>query len=227
MFFLIGCGISVVEKEERGLIIPAYFYNQSLWDKVVNASIDEMVIVNPANGPGSLKDEKYEKFISDLVAYDKRPIGYVYTKWGDRDIDLVKDDIDTWFELYPQIEGFFIDETATGADKLDYYKDLYDYIKSKGDFFVVLNPGTMPISAYFKIADNIVVYEGEAKKLPNESCNIYADKSSIIVYNATEEQMREIISVKHCKYLYITDENDSNPYDDLPSYFDKEIDALK
>jgi len=217
----------VGKKEKRGLIIPAYFYNESLWERVVYAPIDEIVIINPANGPGSSKDENYEKFISDLTAHDKRPVGYVYTKWGDRDIDLVKDDIDTWIEFYPQIEGFFLDEAASGADKLGYYENIYDYIKSQGKFFVVLNPGTMPISAYFDISDNIVVYEGEAKNLTHESCKTYADKSSIIVYNATEEQMREIIATKHCKYLYITDENDSNPYDDLPSYFEEEIEALK
>ena len=227
VLFLIGCGISVVEAEKRGLIIPAYFYNQSLWDKVANANIEEIVIVNPANGPGSLVDENYVNFIKDLVNNYKKPIGYVYTKWGDRDIELVKDDIDTWLRLYPEIQGFFVDETSNNATKIDYYKDIYNYIKSKGKYFVVLNPGTMPNTAYFSIADNIVVYEGDVKNLPNEACKSYADKSSIIVYGADEAEMREIVSSKHCEFMYITDDNNTNPYDSLPSYFDEEIDVLK
>ena len=107
------------------------------------------------------------------------------------------------------------------------YKDIYNYIKSKGKYFVVLNPGTMPNTAYFSIADNIVVYEGDVKNLPSEACKSYAYKSSIIVYGADEAKMREIVSIKHCRYMYITDDNDTNPYDSLPSYFDEEIDVLK
>jgi hypothetical protein len=222
LFF--GCGSSVSEK--RGLIVPVYFYNLSEWERVENASIDEIAVINPSNGPGSSVDENYADFIKALVNNGKKPIGYVYTKRGERDISEVEDDIDTWISFYPQIKGFFIDEAASGVDKLDYYEKLKDYIKAKGNYFIVLNPGSMPNAAYFSIADNIVVYEGNVSEL-NASCTSYADKSSIIVYNATKEQMLDIINRYHCRYLYVTDDNLPNPYDTLPSYFDEEIDALK
>jgi len=220
----LGCGSGA--SYERGLIVPVYFYNLSDWDRVVRADIDEVVIINPSNGPGSSVDDNYVDFINDLVVNNKKPVGYVYTKWGERDIDAVKDDIDTWLSFYPQIKGFFLDEAASGADKLYYYEELKEYIKSKGDYYIVLNPGTSPHPSYFDIADNIVVYEGNSTNLKDE-CSSYSDKSSIIVYNATKDEMLNIINKYHCRYLYITDDTLPNPYDTLPSYFDEEIDALK
>ncbi len=228
IIFVLGCGgNSISEKETRGLIVPVYFYNLSEWDRVVDADIDEIAIINPSNGPGSSVDDNYVNFIKALVSKGKKPVGYVYTKWGSRDISEVKDDIDTWLSFYPQIKGFFVDEAATGVDKLSYYEELRDYIKSKGDFYIVLNPGTQPNAAYFSIADNIVVYESNLSELDENLCKTYIDKSSIIVYGVTKDEMIKIVNKYHCRYIYITDDTLPNPYDTLPSYFDEEINALK
>ena len=224
--FILGCGSSS-NTLKRGLIVPIYFYNLSEWDKVAKADVDEIAIINPSNGPGSGIDDNYVEFISSLVKNNKKPVGYVFTKWGDRDIEDVKSDIDTWLSFYPQIKGFFIDETSDSADKLAYYKELRDYIKSKGDYYIVLNPGTMPNPAYFDIGDNVVVYENNTSYLSDDLCSAYVDKSSIIVYGADENQMKEILDKYHCKYVYITDDDMPNPYDSLPGYFDKEIEAIK
>jgi hypothetical protein len=215
---------------DQGVIIPIYFYNNddtNKWEEVINIQSEAVVIINPFNGPGNEIDENYVTFINDLINNSKKPIGYVHTQWGERDIELVKKDIDTWLQFYPKIQGFFIDEASESITKIDYYKDIYNYIKSKGNYFIVLNVGTMPNESYFSIADNIVVYEGDVKNLPNEACKSYAYKSSIIVYGADEDKMKEIISTKPCMYIYITDDNDSMPYDSLPSYFDEEIELLK
>jgi hypothetical protein len=226
IFFILGCGNSN-NNEKRGIILPVYFYNLSEWQRVVNANVDEIAIINPSNGPGSEIDDNYVEFISNLINSKKTPIGYVYTKWGDRDIEEVKDDIDTWISFYPKIKGFFIDEAAEGVDKLSYYQELRDYIKSKGNYYIVLNPGIMPNPAYFDIADNIVVYENNFSELNDSICTSYADKSSIIVYGANEEEMIDILNKYHCRYLYVTDDTLPNPYDTLPSYFDKEIELIK
>ena len=215
---------------KKSIIIPVYFYSDDTnkWQKVINIDIDDaVVIVNPFNGAGSEVDTNYVNFINNLINHSKKVIGYVHTKWGKRDIELVKNDIDMWISLYPNIEGFFIDEVSDSATKIDYYKKLYNYIKSKKNYFIVLNVGTMPDENYFSIADNIVVYEGDIKNLPNKACESYAYKSSIIVYGANEDKMKEIISTKHCKYIYVTDNNNSMPYELLPSFFDEEINLLK
>ena len=225
--FLLGCNVSVsTNKQDKKIVVPQYFYDYDLWQKVIDADIEGFVIINPSNGPGDSSDSAYIEEIDDLIKSGKTPIGYVYTKWGDRDIEEVKDDIDTWIKLYPQIRGFFIDEASTLSDRFGYYKDLKDYINSKGEYKIVLNPGTMPEVIYFSIANVIVVYEGNATAIDDNICNSYSSQSAIIVYGASETQMREIVN-KPCKYFYISDDNDTNPYDSLPSYFDEEIKLLK
>jgi hypothetical protein len=226
VFLGCGSGESGVTVKKRGLIVPVYFEDFEKRQEVINADTEEIVIVNPFNGPGSEVDENYVNFIENLNS-SKKPIGYVYTKWGNRDINQVKEDIDVWLELYPEIQGFFIDEVSNNENNVSFYKNISDYIKSKGNYFVVLNVGTMPESVYFSIADNIVVYEGNITNLPDKSCESYSDKSSIIVYGADEKRMREILLSKYCRYLYITDDNDVAPYDSLPSYFNEEIELLK
>jgi hypothetical protein len=224
-FFLNGCKVSVEQNSNRGLIIPAYFYDSTLWNETINADINEIVIVNPANGPGIYVDSNYKNYINELINNGKKPIGYVYTKWGERNLSDVESDIDMWITLYPQIKGFFIDEASSEYNMSGYYDTLYRYIKAKGDYFVVLNPGTKPDSVYYSMADDIVVYEGNASSVPSDACQFYSDKSSVIVYDANETQMREIINSHPCKYLYITDKNAS--YNSLPSYFSDEINYLK
>ena len=227
ILLILGCKIVETNNENRGLIVPVYFYNLSEWDKVADADADEIAIINPSNGPGNDVDDNYVQFIDKLVSNGKKPVGYVYTKWGARDIDEVEDDIDTWLGFYPNIKGFFIDEVTADANGLDYYKRLTDYIRSKGDYYIVLNPGTTPNPAYFDIADNVVVYENNATSLVSNPCESYSDKSSIIVYGADENRMEEILNNYHCRYVYVTDDNQPNPYDSLPTYFDREIELLK
>ncbi|MEO1927162.1 MAG: spherulation-specific family 4 protein [Nautiliaceae bacterium] len=99
-------------------------------------------------------------------------------------------------------------------------------MKSKGDYFIVLNPGIIPDKNYFDIADNIVVLENNISAVNEVNCS-YSDKSSIIVYGAQEFQMEEIVKKYNCEYVYVTDDSLPNPYDTLPSYFEEEINALK
>jgi hypothetical protein len=227
VFIFIGCGGENNTNNKSGIIIPAYFYDANLWDEVVNAdSLNKfIVIINPNYGPGDNTDDFYSSVINDLITENKTPIGYVYTKWGSRDISEVENDIDKWLNLYPSIKGFFIDEANSTADGVTYYKTLYSYIKAKGNYFVVLNPGTTPNTEYFNVSDLVVVFENDVSKLNNNVCENNFEKSAVIVYGADEEDMKEFKNV--CGYVYFTDDSGNNPYDSLPSYFYEEINELK
>ncbi len=217
-----------VDSKQRNLIIPLYKEDKTLWDKLISLNIDRLIaVVNPDNGAGTTKSLFYEDIINRLIINNKIPIGYIPTNYGSRNIDDVKNELDRWLAFYPNIEGFFIDEVSGNINDYQYYEEIFFYIKSKGDFFTVLNVGSYPNESYFNIADNIVVYEGDVNNLNISVCDSYSNKSSIIVYNGTETDMENIIKNSNCNYVYITDDNLPNPYDTLPTYIDIEVETIK
>ena len=207
----------------RTAVIPAYFYDFDKWDDVSKYK-NNIVIISPSNGPGTEIDKHYQDFISKLNANKNLPVGYIYTKWTERDISEVKNDIDKWIELY-QIKGFFLDEVSRHKEDLSYYKEISDYIHSKGDYYIVLNPGTYPDDEYFDIADNIIVFEDSVSELKGDECNLNSQKSSIIAYDSNESQMENVIMNYKCRGVYLTDGTLPEPYD-LATYFDKEMELI-
>jgi len=217
----------VVIKEHRNMLLPLYLEDEDTWNEVINLDMPDLIaVVNPDNGAGYQVSPVYEKVIPDLVASGKLPVGYIPTNYGNRDINDVKDEIDRWLELYPDIKGFFLDEVSDKSSEFPYYEEITNYIKSLGDFYIVLNVGTYPAEEYFSIADNIVVYE-DLYPFDYTVCDNHPDQSSIIVYGVNESLMYEIIKNTKCKYVFITDDNLPNPYDSLPTYLNTEIELLK
>lgn len=211
---------NIIFSDRKVLILPLYFYDTAKWKKVSTVSNDEIIIINPSNGPGDEIDENYKNFLKTLS--DKVPIGYVFSNYSKRSLEDIKKDIDKWLLFYPQIRGFFIDEVS--EDNFNYYKQIFDYIKSKGNYLVVLNPGTIVDDNYFDISDIVVVYEDNKKEFA-KYCDKFPQKSALIVFNANKDDMKKLVEAK-CRYIFITDEEFNN-YSDLPSYFDEELKLLK
>ena len=218
--FWIYTNKNIIFTNKKILILPLYFYDLQKWEKVKNIINDEIIIINPSNGPGNTVDKNYESLIKSL-SNNKVPIGYITSSYAHKNFNTLKKEIDKWINLYPDIKGFFIDEVST--DNYDYYQKIYEYIK-KRNYLVILNPGTKVNLNYFNIADIIVVYEGENSKF-SYYCNDFPQKSAIIIYNANETVMKKIINSK-CRYIFVSDEINNN-YSKLPTYFDEEIKLLK
>lgn len=208
----------VIFSDRKVLIFPLYFYNQKLWNELTKIDNDAIFIVNPLNGAGNSIDVNYKNFLNN----SKVNIGYIYTSYGKQSLTNVKNEIDKWLKLYPNIKGFFIDEVS--LNNLDYYKKIADYIKEKGNFLTVLNPGTKPDKEMFEIADIVVVYEGKNPKYA-EYCNDFPQKSALIMFDVKETQMKNLLNAK-CRYLYF-DESYTNNYEKVPSYFEEELKGLK
>ncbi len=226
--FLLSCNSNTLEEntplDSKALLIPAYFYDKAKWKELNKLTSNATIIINPNSGPGESVDSNYKDFIDTLLAKEKKPIGYIYTKWSKRDIEEVEADIDTWLELYPNIQGFFIDEVANSKEEFNYYQTLSNYIKAKRELFIVLNPGTFIDENYYSIANTIVVFENSVKELNStkDYCQNFNSQSALIVYEANKTQMQDIIAFNSCKYFYITDDSLANPYDTLPSFLDEE-----
>jgi len=161
------------------LLVPLYSYPWgpyvNEWYKLSNFSSSKeiVVIVNYSSGPGNAKDPYYENFLSMLKSSGKKLVGYVYTSYGTRNINLVKREIDKWVEFYGDyISGIFLDQVSPA--NFNYYRKIHKYIKDKYPCLeIILNPGTNIDTKFFTIADRIVVAEMTGNTFDNYIYNDY------------------------------------------------------
>jgi hypothetical protein len=224
------------------LLVPAYFYpaNKGLkeWDRLLDAASATPIaaIVNPASGPGKEADPNYVKIIERAAKTRIQLVGYVATSYGKRSLDDVKADVDRWVQLYPGVCGIFVDEQASGADKVDYYLDLCRYVRKKKSLKrIIANPGTICAEGYFSkpTADTICIFEGPkpfAGTLPVWGAKIAPERIAILSYQVgTAKEMLERVRTakKLIGFVYVTDAAGANPWDRLPSYWADEIEAIR
>lgn len=68
--------------------------------------------------------------LQDAVATGIYVYGWIDTQGGSRDIDFIKEDIDSYATL-SQVDGIFLDNVSASLSNLSYYKELDDYIGTK------------------------------------------------------------------------------------------------
>ena len=177
------------------ILIPLYSYPvgqySQEWEKLYNFNTNKkvFVVVNVDHGPSTQPDSNYADAISRLKTKGFYVIGYVHSSYANRDINLVKTDIDRWLQFYPNmIDGFFIDEVADQS--YNYYANVYSYVKSKSqNMYVILNSGTVVDISYWSISDKIVVFESsfDAFKRYSHSFNFQTSSNvCIIVYGVPD-----------------------------------------
>ena len=193
-----------------------------------SSSLSFYIVVKPENGPGKETDPFFSDVISELRKSEKIPVGYIYTSWGERSLSEVESEVDRWLKLYPEISGFFFDEVSVKPDKFSYYREIYRYVKSKGDYKVVLNPGAPPEKELFSLSDLIVIFESDYSNLDNLTDSPNREKSACIVTGVPESAWREVLSSLRdkCSFVYVTSGRKPNPYASLPNYFGDEVKAI-
>lgn len=113
------------------------------------------MIINPDNGPGATKYQEFENIINIYKASGKRVLGYVKTDYARRNPQEVIADIQRYLDFYPQIKGSFLDEVSKKLKNFEYYRHIYDYVKKRGNFMVVIDPGTKMPQDYYSMADRV------------------------------------------------------------------------
>lgn len=222
--------------------MPAYVYpsNNSNWADlaVAAAQVKTHVIFNPGNGPGSKADTVIDAAVQKVRQAGGKVYGYVSSQYGGRAIASAKADVDAYLGFY-QVDGFFVDEMAISSAQLAYYQQLYAYIKTKGLYRVIGNPGTGSLEAYLAqgAADVLVTYEHsyasyQANSAPLPWTSAYpASRFAHIVYGvSTASAMQAVVAglaQKHVGLVYVTDDAGSNPFDTLPTYWQSELTMLR
>jgi hypothetical protein len=221
----------------NGTIIPLYTRPADpSWSAVVAAkrahpSVPTIVIINPANGPGTAAQAAYVAGIARLTAAGVKVIGYVATLYGRRAPSLVESQIDDYRAWYPGVSGVFFDEVATTPGLETYYRTLSDYAKSHGDDLTVANPGTDVPPSYLGSADVFIISEGEG--LPKASVlsgtqRVSREKLGAISYGVTAVDAGFVRAVRpHVGYIYLQSDGLPNPWDSVPSYLSELLATLE
>jgi hypothetical protein len=226
------------------LLVPAYFYpakeGLEQWDRLLGspAAGETVVVANPNSGPGATADPNYTRVLERARQKGVTVIGYVSTKYAARPLREVKGDVDRWVRFYPGVQGIFFDEQASAADQVPYYAALYEYVrKGSGLALVVTNPGTACDEEYLArpAADVVCLAEttrGFEAYRPPEWAGRYPARcfAALVCRTDSPEQMRQYVHgmLDHkVGYGYITDGRATNPWGQLPHYWEQEADAVR
>lgn len=231
MFFAAAQTSSAIhlDDEKTGILIPLYRHPGPTWDILIQAKhahphVPIIAIINPDNGPG-FWDPTYVLGIKKLQSSGISSLGYVYTRYGTRDLSEITNEIDTYKNWYG-VNGIFFDEMAHVPGKEDYYLHLSNYAKSIGLNFTVGNPGKDISPSYIGTVDNIVIYEHSGlptvESLKGWHTKFSKSNFSILPYGVDKLDKKFVRSASHyVGLIYITDQTLPNPWYSLTTYFDQ------
>jgi len=222
------------------LLVPGYFYpstHVAQWQSLVETAQQQplSVIINPNSGPGSTVNSDYQAVIADLHAAGATLYGYVSTAWGTRDLSAVTADLDAFNSMY-DIDGFFLDEMATGTNMLGHYSEISDHITDISPALrTIANPGTTADEGYLALFDTLVAYESSAAALGSHTPASYqrnytADRFAQLVYGANEATMQSLVNqaaANNYGYILVTDIDGAGAWEGLPGYWTSEAAAVQ
>jgi len=225
------------------ILVPAYIYpagdGRKEWQRLIDAAskVEIVAIANPNSGPGYERNLDYAAIFTEASDHGITLVGYVSTGYAKRPIPEVKNDIDAWVRLYPQIRGFFFDQQSREGHDAPQYAELRAYVAGKlRDPLVITNPGIPCDEAYLAqaIANVTCVFVNDQGfdqfELPAPLKVYEASRYAALPYNISNvDAMRAVVKdaiIKRIGYLYISDAKKPNQWGKLPSYWEAEVEAV-
>jgi hypothetical protein len=221
------------------MIVPAYAYPAPaapLWDGALAAAdCVRCMVANPANGPGTAFDGNYAAVVARVKAAGIHVMGYVDTHYSERKLALVKADIDAWKSFYGVTDAF-VDQTASSADKLAYYREIGDQIHATPGAIALLNPGTNADEGYLQVADILNIFEGNQAAYEefdtwSWTAGYPSSRFSHLVYGVADEAgMTRVVSesvARGVAHVYVTSGGLPHPWGALPPYWEAEVARIR
>ena len=247
--------MAIVDRSNRNpklqILLPLYIYpnwyekDKYVWKQVITAArkVQIVAIINPNNGPNNgPPNTDYQQGIKDLHQAGVKIIGYVPSNYAKRDLEAVKADIEIYLKYF-KIDGIFIDEVANTQDKLNYYQQLYLYIKSHATFYqVIINPGVNIAENYISksVADTTVIFENYQKAWinyhpPAYTRNYSSQYFAALIHTTANRKLMKSILDQAAKYkfgyIYVTNDStdtaNHNPWDSLPEYWQAQVNYIQ
>jgi hypothetical protein len=226
--------MDALDTVDVGTIFPFYIYpTSSAIQELINTAtqypnVPIWVILDPANGPGNQIDPTYVSAIQQIRAAGIVILGYVNTNYGKRAKSLVEKDISTWVNFYGP-DGIFLDLMAVNHP---YYSSITDYAEGLGIQIVEGNPGTNISPSAGKDVDIVNIFENDFIPSPLSQFSDWYDlyppsDLSIICYDVASLPTTFITeAAQYFGWIFVTDNDGSDPYDAYPSYFNSFIQLL-
>jgi len=220
-----------------GAIVPLYTDpGDPSWSAIVAAkraypSVRVVAIVNPSDGPGTVKTSAYANGIAELFAAGIQVIGYVATGYGANSIASVEALIDRWTAFYPQVQGIFFDEQSNDAAAVPHYGQLTAYAKAQGLAYTVGNPGTDTDESYIGVFDTMLIYESSGLPALSSLGGWHSKHAKanfgIIPYAVRMDAQFVRDARSYVEYIYLQNDDLPNPWDSLSSSFPDLLAALQ
>ncbi len=229
---------------QLSLWVPSYYYPNGPglheWDRLIAAAkvVPIVAILNPASGPGDHVDPYFAKVVTRARKGNVKLVAYVGTQYARKSLENVKREVDTYLKFYPEIQGVHFDEQSSHVKDVDYYAELYRYVrKCIPDALVLNNPGTVCAAEYLArpAADAVCLFERDRAfdefRPPAWASRFPASRFCVQSYHVDSEAemkraLRRAVQLR-VGYVYITDDVGPNPYDRLPAYWDAEVEAVR
>lgn len=226
---------------QEKVAVPSYFDPGSPgWTQMEkDSSTSSLASINPNSGPGASQDPNYADQVTQAIKAGILVVGYISTSYAGtqdhtRTLAAAKQDVDSYYRWYPNIEGIFVDEVSTDCGKAysSYYQPLYDYIKHKGGVAkVILDPGTNTPECYMSAGDIIVNFDDTYANYVNWFPDPWVSKYSAsrfwqVIVGTSKANMPQAVALskqRNAGWVYITDEAGANPFAALPSYWSNEL----
>jgi len=185
--------------------------------------------------PSNLVDPNYRRAVASCSRRGARLLGYVNIEHGtaplgsphSADPATVLGQVRLWFELYPGIQGVFLDQVTTAGTLADrrYHRTIARNVPGT----IITNAGQLPSSDWLlDSGSEMVVYENyladfQRMSLPSWASRCGQRRLGAILHDAiSPSEVAETCAEAKAKgfgYVYVTDgrQDSGNPYDGLPS----------
>ena len=212
-----------------GVILPMYGNTTSQFAAAEAAArrVPLIAVFNPDNGPGGSKRASYATMVNRIKAAGGQVVGYISTDYTNVDIGDVQSQMNSYSSWYG-VNGYFLDEMHYTSSKLAYYKSANTYAKGKGKF-IVGNPGSGISSTYLQAAQILITFENPVGSgWGGASGGGDSSRYGAIPYSAGN--LGSLVSQgasKNYGWIYVTNHGEPDPFGNLPSYWEQELQAVE
>lgn len=257
---VLASGQIVHPTHQVGLIVPMYSGPRS--DPTDWATLEStgdqvplIVVMNPDNGPGSAS--QYGPGTSGNTAYNDaisainqngNILGYVALDYGADSLSSVENEIQTYADWFPNLDGFFLDNVPDDptSSQITYLENLVTYIQQNlySGAMIVFNPGTSFSETMYNDLEGMAPAAGDYIFIDEEDsmANVNATPQAPWITSAMAPDLGEIsyancgdaaeldyLGTRNIDWVYATTLGGSgtDPYSALPPDFSQEVQAAE